>query len=77
MLGERDNHYTMETAVEARPDGCFQIQLLKCNKIKSCNFRYSFIALVDLREGDARDAWPPSGSKFFHFHAVFGKKLVK
>ena len=25
--------------------------------------------------GGARDAHPPWGSKFFHFHAVFGKKL--
>ena len=26
-------------------------------------------------KGGARDACPPWGSKFFHFHAVFGKKL--
>ena len=26
-------------------------------------------------KGGARDARPPLGSKFFHFHAVFGKKL--
>ena len=31
-------------------------------------------ALADPR-GGARDARPPWGSKFFHFHAVFGKKL--
>ena len=31
-------------------------------------------ALADLR-GGARDAPPPLGSKFFHFHAVFGKNL--
>ena len=30
--------------------------------------------LADQR-GGARDARPPWGSKFFHFHAVFGKKL--
>ena len=30
--------------------------------------------LADPR-GGARDARPPWGSKFFHFHAVFGKKL--
>ena len=31
-------------------------------------------SLADPR-GGARDARPPWGSKFFHFHAVFGKKL--
>ena len=28
-------------------------------------------------KGGARDARPPWGSKFFHFHAVFGKKIAK
>ena len=28
-----------------------------------------------IQGGGARDARPPWGSKFFHFHAVFGKKL--
>ena len=28
-------------------------------------------------KGGARDARPPSGSKFFHFHAVLGKILTK
>ena len=32
------------------------------------------VSLADPR-GGARDARPPWGSKFFHFHAVFGKKL--
>ena len=31
-------------------------------------------SLADFR-GGARDARPPWGSKFFHFHAVFGKNL--
>ena len=31
-----------------------------------------YIAVADLR-GGARDARPPSGPKFLHFHAVFGK----
>ena len=29
--------------------------------------------MADLR-GGARDARPPWGPKFFHFHAVFGQK---
>ena len=28
-------------------------------------------------KGGARDAPPPWGSKFFHFHAVFGNKIEK
>ena len=32
----------------------------------------SVCAVADLR-GGARDAGPPPGSKFFQFHAVFGK----
>ena len=31
-------------------------------------------SLADPR-GGARDARPPWGSKFFHFHAVFGKNV--
>ena len=34
--------------------------------------KYSF-AVADLR-GGARDARPPPGPKFFHFHAVFDQK---
>ena len=28
-------------------------------------------------QGGARDASPPSGSKFFHFHVVFSQKIAK
>ena len=34
----------------------------------------TYCALADPR-GGARDARPPWGSKFFHFHAVFGKNV--
>ena len=45
----------------------------------SMNLKKSFgtfilISLADPR-GGARDAPPPRGSKFFHFHAVFGKNV--
>ena len=40
----------------------------------SCSKQSRHNALADPR-GGARDARPPWGSKFFHFHAVFGKKL--
>ena len=33
-----------------------------------------YYSLADPR-GGARDARPPWGSKFFHFHAVFGKNV--
>ena len=37
-----------------------------------CNF---WIRLIGGSKGGARDARPPWGSKFFHFHAVFGKNV--
>ena len=40
------------------------------------SFHRLWLSLADL--GGAKDAPPsPEGSKFFHFHAVFGKKLTK
>ena len=35
-------------------------------------FNGYFVSVVDLR-GGTRDACPPSGPKFLHFHAVFGE----
>ena len=38
---------------------------------------YHYINIIGGSKGGARDAPPPPGSKFFHFHAVFGKFLSK
>ena len=50
----------------------------EANKGNNKTFRLLFVIkyvskpVADLR-GGARDARPPSGPKFLHFHAVFGK----
>ena len=38
------------------------------------SLNYYALALADPK-GGASDAPPPQGSKFFHFHTVFGKIL--
>ena len=43
----------------------------------SCLHIWAHIPLVGPKRARARDTGPPSQSKFFHFHAVFGKNLVK
>ena len=44
-------------------------------QIPRFNFLHFHAVFIGGSKGGARDARPPWGSKFFHFHAVFDKKL--
>ena len=56
--------------------GCCHI-LRKKTKCRTDAFSMLILEPVHwrIRGEGARDARPPWGSKFFHFHALFGKKL--
>ena len=72
------SHYFCGSPV--RGSRCFKFNNNRPNKVNfgivniGCITRSLLLPLADPR-GGARDARPPWGSKFFHFHAVFGKKL--
>ena len=62
-----------EMATEA--DGTHPTGMHSCNLLNlTKNFDVTLLPLADLR-GGRQGRVPPRGSKFFHFHAVFGKNL--
>ena len=49
--------------------------LLSVVKLECIFWKTRGVICIGGSKGGARDAPPPRGSKFFHFHAVFGKNL--